>query len=88
MGRPPTLPDPFYVELQVVNRTIQGKGGRVVIKVVPRWAPLGAARFKEVVESRAWDEARFYCVSYKLPSIMVGGQRMLGYYWSMTLSIR
>ena len=53
--------EPFHVELQVVNRTINVKGaGRVIVKIFPRWAPLGALRLKEIVESGAWDEARFF----------------------------
>ena len=44
---------------QVVMETSQGK---VVIEVIPEWAPLGAARFRELVEDGFFDGCRFFRV--------------------------
>ena len=44
---------------QVVMETSQGK---VVIEVIPEWAPLGAARFCELVEDGFFDGCRFFRV--------------------------
>ena len=44
---------------QVVMETSQGK---VVIEVIPEWAPLGAARFRELVEDGFFDGCWFFRV--------------------------
>ena len=44
---------------QVVMETTQGT---VVIEVIPEWAPLGAARFRELVEDGFFDGCRFFRV--------------------------
>ncbi len=36
--------------------------GTVVIEVYPDWAPLGASRFRELVEAKFFDECRFFRV--------------------------
>lgn len=36
--------------------------GPVIIEVHPEWAPLGAARFRELVEAKFFDGARFFRV--------------------------
>lgn len=36
--------------------------GDFVVRVVPEWAPLGAARFRDLVERRFYDGARFFRV--------------------------
>jgi cyclophilin family peptidyl-prolyl cis-trans isomerase len=33
-----------------------------VIEVMPKWAPLGAARFKELVEDHYYDGVKFFRV--------------------------
>ena len=53
----------FIVELDVVLSKKKGKkpkGGVVKIEVYPDWAPLGAARFKEIVKSGIWEWNRFF----------------------------
>ena len=63
--------DPYIVELDVVLSKKKGKkpkGGVVKIEVYPDWAPLGAARFKEIVKSGIWEWNRFFrCVHDYLP---------------------
>ena len=49
--------DPYVVELDVVlskNKGKKPKGGVVKIEIHPDWAPVGAARFKEIVELGIW----------------------------------
>lgn len=39
-----------------------------VVEVYPEWAPLGAARFREIVDENVWKAARFFRV---VPNFMV-----------------
>merc|ERR1711907_701886 len=39
-----------------------GKQGKFVVEVFPGWAPLGAARFRDLVESNFFKGARFFRV--------------------------
>lgn len=59
--------DPYVVELDVVLSKRKGKkpkGGVVKIEVHPDWAPIGAARFKEIIEEGIWEWNRFFrCVA-------------------------
>eukprot|EP00429_Kryptoperidinium_foliaceum_P082491 CAMPEP_0176214864 /NCGR_PEP_ID=MMETSP0121_2-20121125/16388_1 /TAXON_ID=160619 /ORGANISM="Kryptoperidinium foliaceum, Strain CCMP 1326" /LENGTH=203 /DNA_ID=CAMNT_0017553959 /DNA_START=1 /DNA_END=612 /DNA_ORIENTATION=+ len=55
----------FRVQFDVV--TTQGPGS-FVIKVDESWAPAGAARFKELVEAKFYDDTRFFRV---IPTFMV-----------------
>ena len=58
--------DPYVVELDVVLSKKKGKkpkGGVVKIEVHPDWAPIGAARFKEIIDLGIWEWNRFFrCV--------------------------
>eukprot|EP00227_Mantoniella_beaufortii_P018083 CAMPEP_0197597536 /NCGR_PEP_ID=MMETSP1326-20131121/27529_1 /TAXON_ID=1155430 /ORGANISM="Genus nov. species nov., Strain RCC2288" /LENGTH=229 /DNA_ID=CAMNT_0043164225 /DNA_START=35 /DNA_END=721 /DNA_ORIENTATION=+ len=57
--------EPYVVELDVVlskNKGKKPKGGVVKIEIHPDWAPVGAARFKEIVELGIWDWGRFFRV--------------------------
>ncbi|CAE8619638.1 unnamed protein product [Polarella glacialis] len=40
----------------------KGNTGSFVIEVHPDWAPLGAARMREIAEQKVWDTARFFRV--------------------------
>mmetsp|Transcript_36963 Transcript_36963/g.69104 ORF Transcript_36963/g.69104 Transcript_36963/m.69104 type:complete len:202 (+) Transcript_36963:16-621(+) len=55
----------FRVKFDVV--TTAGEGS-FVVKVHEDWAPIGAARFKEAVEAKFYDDIRFFRV---IPSFMV-----------------
>ena len=49
---------PFLVEVALAGHGVPS-GAKFVLKVHPDWAPLGAARFKELVESKvATDTSR------------------------------
>jgi peptidyl-prolyl cis-trans isomerase A (cyclophilin A) len=52
---PPEPIDPFQVRMQTTK-------GDIVIDVHPEWAPRGAARFKELVESGYYDDNRIFRV--------------------------
>jgi hypothetical protein len=58
--------DPYIVEMDVVLSKKKGKkpkGGVVRIEVHPDWAPVGAARFKEIIDAGIWEWNRFFrCV--------------------------
>ncbi len=47
--------DSFSVEFQT-------SAGEFVIDVTPAWSPLGAARFRELVEAEFYDDCRFFRV--------------------------
>merc|ERR1719394_2273800 len=46
----------------------EGGPGSFVVLVHEDWAPIGAARFKELVEAKFYDDTRFFRV---LPTFMV-----------------
>ena len=52
--------DSFQVEFDVMIS--KGQTGRFVVEVYPEWAPLGAQRFREIIEAEIWNAARFYSV--------------------------
>jgi len=52
--------DSYQVEFDVTLS--KGVTGAFTVEVYPEWAPLGAARFKEIVESEIWTAARFFRV--------------------------
>jgi len=60
-----TAPSPFRVQFNVVN---EDGPGHFVLQVHPEWAPIGAARFKELVETDFFNDTRFYRV---VPGFMV-----------------
>jgi len=55
----------FRVQFDIVTK--EGHDS-FVVKVHPRWAPVGAKRFKELVEAKFYDDVRFFRV---IPSFMV-----------------
>ena len=50
----------YQVEFEV--SLAKGNIGKFVVEVHPEWAPLGAARFKEIIEADLWSFARFFRV--------------------------
>jgi len=40
----------------------QGEKARFTVEVYPDWAPLGAARFREIIDAGIWKAARFFRV--------------------------
>lgn len=54
----------FEMELQGLTQGAGEKGtdGKLVIEVNPKWAPLGAARVKELLKDKAWDYAKIFRV--------------------------
>lgn len=57
----------FKVEFEV--NLAKGKDATFVVEVFPEWAPQGAARFREIISTQAWDAARFFRV---VSGFMVG----------------
>ena len=49
---------PYQVEFEVTLS--KGKKSSFTVEVYPDWAPLGADRFKEIVEAGIWKAARFF----------------------------
>ena len=60
----PTVPAP--VAPRTVERpwvaVFDTTAGTFLVEVHPDWAPLGAARFRELIDQHVWDGARFYRV--------------------------
>jgi len=68
LGGPETVsksPDDFRVQFDVET---DAGAGSFVVQVHANWAPIGAARFKELVESGFYNDVRFFRV---IPSFMV-----------------
>jgi peptidyl-prolyl cis-trans isomerase A (cyclophilin A) len=57
----PDAAPPFKIELNVANLD-GGKTGKVIIQITPEWAPLGAARLKEMIQDKFLDNCRFFRV--------------------------
>ena len=53
--------EPFHVEMQLSGDGVPD-GSAFTLKVRPDWAPLGAARFRELVEAKFYDDTRFFRV--------------------------
>lgn len=53
--------EPFYVQMQLSGDGVPD-GSSFTLKVRPDWAPLGAARFRELVEAKFYDDTRFFRV--------------------------
>ena len=68
---------PFHVALALAGHGVP-EGARVVLRVHPAWAPLGAARFKELVESNYYDDQRFFRVLDGLYDIWIAQFGMHG----------
>ena len=52
--------EPYQVEFEITLS--KGNVGHFTVEVYPDWAPLGAARFREIVEAEIWTAARFFRV--------------------------
>jgi hypothetical protein len=48
----------FRVRFNVV--LAKGQEGSFVIEINPQWAPLGAERFREIIDKAVWEQARFF----------------------------
>jgi hypothetical protein len=57
--------DKFLVEFNVV---VQSGDASFTVEVNEDWAPIGAARFKELVEKGFYDEVKFFRVMCAAPS--------------------
>ena len=61
-----TAAEPYHIEFDVTlvkaRKPTPGKTGKFVVEVHPDWAPLGAQRFKEIINAEIWKDARFFRV--------------------------
>ena len=53
--------EPFVVEFALAGEGVPA-GASFLLTVQPSWAPLGAARFRELVEAGFYDDTRFFRV--------------------------
>jgi len=52
---------PFYVRFELAGHGVAA-GAAFTLRVEPAWAPIGAARFRELVETKFYDDQRFFRV--------------------------
>ncbi len=69
------VPAPFFVECVVSSL---GVAASFTLKVHPVWAPLGSARFRDLVEARFYDDQRFFRVLDGLYDIWIAQVGMHG----------
>lgn len=53
--------EPFYVQVTLGGKGIPD-GTAFTLEVLPEWAPVGAARFRTLVEAAFYDDTRFFRV--------------------------
>jgi peptidyl-prolyl cis-trans isomerase A (cyclophilin A) len=53
--------DPFHVEFKLAGQGVPD-GASFLLKVEPSWAPIGAARFRDLVDAKFYDDNRFFRV--------------------------
>lgn len=53
---------PFFVEVQLSGHGVAAEASSFTLECLPQWAPLGAARFRELVEDKFYDDQRFFRV--------------------------
>ena len=51
----------FFVRLEIAGDAVP-ENSAFTLRVEPNWAPLGAARFRELVEDKFYDDQRFFRV--------------------------
>ena len=51
----------YFVRFKLAGHGL-ADGAAFTLKVVPAWAPLGAARFRELVDAKFYDDQRFFRV--------------------------
>mmetsp|Transcript_99426 Transcript_99426/g.186795 ORF Transcript_99426/g.186795 Transcript_99426/m.186795 type:complete len:290 (+) Transcript_99426:91-960(+) len=59
---PPGKPAASWKAILTVSNLNDGSTGKVIIQVNPNWSPLGAQRFRQLVEAKFYDDSRFFRV--------------------------
>lgn len=82
-------PAPFHVQMQLSGDGVPD-GSAFTLEVRPDWAPLGAARFRELVEAKFYDDTRFFRVldgmyDIWIAQVGISGDPQLQAKWSSSL---
>ncbi len=68
-------------EDQTFQVKLETSAGNILLEVHPNWAPLGAARFRELVAGKFYDDSRFFRVTPRFAQFGIPGDPALSAKW-------